>query len=215
MKRYRLKITLADGRIVDAKSVGEDHEQAIERICSTEQFIKFVGEREIVNVECELLGEVGKIVDKENFVLQRSKERDGWWVATDTATNIVLQFEQGNFKHTATITPIADLAGYSELSIATALRELGEWLATYHGDLIKEAQGPGNNKHTHRQTIGKMIADARKEKGWSVRNLASRAGITVANLCNIENGRYSTGVDVLTRLADALGMEWQLHKIIK
>ena len=190
MKRYRLKITLADGRIVDAKSVGEDHEQAIERICSTEQFIKFVGEREIVNVECELLGEVGKIVDKENFVLQRSKEREGWWVATDTATNIVLQFEQGNFKHTATITPIADLAGYSELSIATALRELGEWLAVYHGDLIKETQGPGTNKH----------------------NLAPRAGITVANLCNIENGRYSTGVDVLTRIADALGMEWQLLK---
>lgn len=210
MKKYRLKITLADGRVVDAKSVGEDHEQAIKRICSAEQFIKFVGESEIVNVDCELLGEVEKIDDKENFVLQRSKEREGWWVATDTATNIVSQFEQGNFKHTATITPIDDLAGYSELSVATTLRELGEWLATYHGELIEETKGRA--KHKHRQAIGKMIADARKAKGWSVRNLASRAGITVANLCNIENGRYSTGVDVLTRLADALGMEWKLLK---
>lgn len=52
--------------------------------------------------------------------------------------------------------------------------------------------------------IGKRIAQLRKAKGVSQRYLAERARVTTANISRIETGRYSAGLDVLSRIADAL-----------
>ncbi len=55
-----------------------------------------------------------------------------------------------------------------------------------------------------RYEIGQQIAAIRRAKGMTVRNLAKQAGITAANLSQIEQGNYSTGVDMLYRICDAL-----------
>ena len=39
------------------------------------------------------------------------------------------------------------------------------------------------------------------------KTLAEKAGIDAANLSRIEAGRYSTGFDILVRIAIALGMK--------
>ena len=56
----------------------------------------------------------------------------------------------------------------------------------------------------HREKIGQQIAQLRKEKGLSLRELSERCGVTFQNINKIENGKYNTGVDILGKIADAL-----------
>jgi len=61
-----------------------------------------------------------------------------------------------------------------------------------------------------RYEIGKRIAELRKERGMSQTQLAEAIGMAQPNLANIEAGRYSTTIDVLERIADALGSKLDL-----
>lgn len=64
----------------------------------------------------------------------------------------------------------------------------------------------------HRLRIGASIRAARESKGWSIRELAEMSGVTYSNLCNIENGRYSVGIDVLQKIGDQLGLQVTLEE---
>lgn len=52
--------------------------------------------------------------------------------------------------------------------------------------------------------IGKRIATLRKEKGMSQAQLADACGMKAPNIARIETGRYSTGLDILSKIAAAL-----------
>ena len=54
---------------------------------------------------------------------------------------------------------------------------------------------------TDRERIGKRIAQLRMEAGISQYKLAELTG----NIARIETGKYSTGVDLLSKIGDALG----------
>lgn len=56
-----------------------------------------------------------------------------------------------------------------------------------------------------RERIGKRIAEIRKSKGLSQTKLAELTDIAPGNIARIEIGRYSTGIDLLSKIADALG----------
>lgn len=56
-----------------------------------------------------------------------------------------------------------------------------------------------------RKRIGKRIAEIRKSKGLSQAKLAELTDIAPGNIARIETGRYSTGIDLLSKIADALG----------
>jgi transcriptional regulator with XRE-family HTH domain len=55
-----------------------------------------------------------------------------------------------------------------------------------------------------RERIGKRIAELRKQKGLSQAKLAELAGIDPGHIARIELGRYSTGIDILARIGQAL-----------
>lgn len=55
-----------------------------------------------------------------------------------------------------------------------------------------------------RERIGSHIAELRKSKGLSQVKLAELANLTLSNVVRIELGKYNTGIDVLSRIADAL-----------
>ena len=61
-----------------------------------------------------------------------------------------------------------------------------------------------NNVET-RKRIGSRISELRKSKGVTIRKLADATGINKGNISRIENGRYSAGLDVLGKMAHALG----------
>jgi len=58
-----------------------------------------------------------------------------------------------------------------------------------------------------RTRIGKKIRLIREEKGIEAKDLAKLANIDAANLSRIEQGRYSVGLDILSRIAFVLGCQ--------
>ncbi len=66
------------------------------------------------------------------------------------------------------------------------------------------------DKYKARFYIGSLLAGYRQEAGLTLREVAEKAGVTFANLSNIERGRYSVGLDVLTRIAIIYGKKVDL-----
>lgn len=58
-----------------------------------------------------------------------------------------------------------------------------------------------------RQRIGARIAELRRERGMSQAQLAEAAGLRQSNVSRIEAGKYATTLDLLTTIADALGVK--------
>lgn len=63
---------------------------------------------------------------------------------------------------------------------------------------------PGT-RNDDRIRIGQRIRQMREENRMEAQELAKRTGIDAANICRIENGRYSVGLDILSKIAAALG----------
>lgn len=61
------------------------------------------------------------------------------------------------------------------------------------------------DRQGERTRIGARIRQIREERGIEARDLAKLAGIDAANLSRIENGKYSVGLDILSKLAATLG----------
>lgn len=64
-----------------------------------------------------------------------------------------------------------------------------------------------NNQITmnDRERIGKRIAELRMAKGISQAQLSELTGIAPGNIARIELGKYSTGIDILSKIAKELG----------
>lgn len=65
-------------------------------------------------------------------------------------------------------------------------------------------------KHQYRTYIGKRIAEERAKLGLSQRDLAGLSGYDPATIAKIELGRWSAGIDVLGRIAEAMGLRVDL-----
>lgn len=66
------------------------------------------------------------------------------------------------------------------------------------------------NRHNERIRIGAQIRSLRENKKMEARDLAMLANIDAANLCRIEQGKYSVGLDILSRIAFVLGVHVEL-----
>jgi len=63
------------------------------------------------------------------------------------------------------------------------------------------------DRQGERARIGKKMRQIREEKGIEAKDLAKLANIDAANLSRIEQGRYSVGLDILSRIAFVLGCQ--------
>lgn len=63
----------------------------------------------------------------------------------------------------------------------------------------------------NREYIGKRIAEIRKAKGMSIRQLADASGVNFANIYKIENGKYNVSIDILNKICLALGVELKIE----
>lgn len=66
------------------------------------------------------------------------------------------------------------------------------------------------NRQSERVRIGKRIKELREAKKMEARDLAILTGIDAANLSRIEQGKYSTGIDILSRIAIVLNAHLDL-----
>ena len=63
---------------------------------------------------------------------------------------------------------------------------------------------PTEIRQSERVSIGKRIRELREQNNMEARDLALLAGVDAANLSRIEQGKLSTGIDVLARIARIL-----------
>lgn len=68
----------------------------------------------------------------------------------------------------------------------------------------------GSDRSEERERIGAKIRQLREERGIEAKQLATMANIDAANICRIEQGKYSVGLDILTKISKVLGVKVDL-----
>jgi len=68
----------------------------------------------------------------------------------------------------------------------------------------------GSDRSEERMRIGARIRQLREERKMEARELAVLSKIDPANLSRIEQGKLSVGFDILTKIADVLGVKVDL-----
>ena len=71
----------------------------------------------------------------------------------------------------------------------------------------------GTFQNEDRARIGKRIREIREEQKIDAKQLALRTGVDAANISRIEQGKYSVGLDILSKIANALGYKVELVKM--
>lgn len=84
------------------------------------------------------------------------------------------------------------------------------WWFTKHN--LEQPLLVGTFNDNERKRIGKRIREIREEKRIEARQLSAITGINPANLSRIEQGKVSTGLDILTKIANALGYKLDFVK---
>lgn len=65
-------------------------------------------------------------------------------------------------------------------------------------------------KEEWRKKIGEQVRQRRESLGMTQAALSERTGLDRANISKIEGGRYNVSIDILSRIAEALGCEIEL-----
>lgn len=73
--------------------------------------------------------------------------------------------------------------------------------------------GIGAYRDENRIRLGRRIKELRIEKGLDAKQLAILCGIDAANLCRIEQGKRSVGIDILSKIVNALGFQLDFVKL--
>lgn len=58
---------------------------------------------------------------------------------------------------------------------------------------------------SYREEIGSELQTLRVQNGLTVRELGEMCGMQHSSIVKIENGRYNVSVDILGKVADAMG----------
>lgn len=146
-------------------------------------------------------------MNKERYTLTPAAE-PGYWTVTDHDNGIEITFKEKAYNSTQMV-KFTEAAQNQTMAFAmklpTYMREMGEWVSQHHYDVAMPSLTE------KRLLMGQRIRELRTEQGLTLQQLADYAGVTRANLSNIEGGRYSVGLDVLNRIAIALGVELKME----
>lgn len=133
MKRYKFIIKLSDGNEIQAASVGNSRDEAVERLLALPQTTEFIGSAQVI--DAVLVGEEAvRPVPANRFVLQRATN-PGWWVVGDPEGMFVIKFKEHDFNGTRKITYLKDTPSGASAE-TRVLREIPEWLQLYHSEVL-------------------------------------------------------------------------------
>lgn len=78
---------------------------------------------------------------------------------------------------------------------------------------LKKCNLSRNNTQNSIVAIGKQIADIRKEKGLTQKELAQKCGIQQSNISRLEKGQYNPSIVLLESIAEALDKKLEINII--
>lgn len=134
LRRFLIKMVLSNGNLTNIRVSAINGDVAIQRIMQQPELINFIGNAEILKISYEEIP-VGESVQPENYLLQPSTDK-GWWVCTDKRRNIVCKFKENDFQNTQKNTVLFDNGNVDELEVATAMREMGDYLVAHHSNIL-------------------------------------------------------------------------------
>ena len=134
MRRYHIKIYLSDHNVIDAKAEADSLEDAVDKIATTEETERLIGDNEIESIQL-IDSEELEPVTKERFLVQESSD-PGYWVITDQQNGLVCKFLERQYSKDYKITDIDGTPVTDLFTMATALSEMGDYLMARHPELI-------------------------------------------------------------------------------
>ena len=120
--------------MIDARAEAESLEDTVDKIATTEETEKLIGDNEIESIQLVDTEEIGPVTP-DRFLLQESTD-PGYWVVTDQQKGIVCKFLERQYNKDYKITdlegkPITDL-----ITMAETLSEMADYLMARHPELI-------------------------------------------------------------------------------
>lgn len=131
------------------------------------------------------------------YLIEESKNKPGYWVCSDFKNKIVCIFEDGNFNDNQKIEYLEDNVNIKPSELARIVREMADWLRENHYDKIF---------YNIRLKFGQNLKKIRNDKGLTVRGLAELSGLSKSTIENIEQGRFSCSLDVQYNISIGLGI---------
>lgn len=125
-------------------------------------------------------------------------QTDSTFACIDTKENLRVEFYKGRFNDSQVYR-----GGVPDDDLPAILNEMTLWLVNRFEERPWELDDRFY-KEQIRKAIGTLIRQSREAKGMSQRDLANQAGISSGNVANIEQGKYSPGIDIIDRLARVL-----------
>lgn len=136
MNTYKVNIKLENGDEVQARSVGNTPQEAVNRVMESLQFKEFRGWMKVESIHYELEQAGTSVqVDATRYDFQPSKEREDWYVVTDKKDMVVVIFEKGKFNETYRITRLDDTRP-DPLTAASGLKTIADYLRIYHPEVL-------------------------------------------------------------------------------
>lgn len=135
MKQYKIIIRVDTGDEVQANVAARNKADAVRRLSQIEEFRSFVGNRnfEIVSIEAAEI----KSIDNERFGITTIDNKPGWYVVADLDNKIKVEWKKGRYNDTQHAMPFGDKTHTPDaMQIATALREIGEYLYNNFKELL-------------------------------------------------------------------------------
>lgn len=133
----------------------------------------------------------------ERFILKPSQDDPLKWVVYDSQTRIVVTFREHEYNETVKMTPLEDLP-LDPVKLARAAREISDWLAENHRDLLET---------NPLREIGKDIRAAMFDQGITPEVLAKLSDLSVNNVRAIMFGRYNYKINNLIAVCRTLSLE--------
>lgn len=141
------------------------------------------------------------------FTLNSVPGADGLYKATDTETGLVLTFRECEYhsalkiqKSSVNVTSAEELA-----KLKDSLGAIEQWLLMAHPELIT------TSTQAIRERIGAAIKTARKNKSYTLKQLAALSCVDASNISRIENGTTAVTIDTLAKLSAPLGLTLELR----
>lgn len=131
---------------------------------------------------------------------------EGLFEAKDNETGVVLTFREGAYhttkkikRGTANITSADDIA-----RVTSSVDSIERWLLDKHTELV------AINTHAVRARIGAKLKETRKQKKYTLIQLATLSGVDASNISRIEKGTTAVTIDTIAKLCNVLGLTIEL-----
>ena len=134
MRRYHIKIYLSDQNVIDTKAEADSLENAVDKIATTEETKRLIGDNEIESIQL-IDSEELEPSTKERFLVQESSD-PGYWVITDQQNGLVCKFLERQYSKDYKITDLDGTPVTDFYTLATALNEMSDYLMARHPELI-------------------------------------------------------------------------------